>query len=182
MLLFCVSCSKTEISDNEVTDIEDGITENEGTGNDAEKEADPDNNDVGVDYTAVVLEDGREIKLGAKADGVIVSLGEYEEMFEAPSCVHEGTDRVYTYTGFSVTTSPDENGDNIVTEVGIESSECKLANGLTVGSDVKDVEAVYGSDCTDAFGFITYTFDGVTISIVTDNGTISTILFSAARD
>ena len=57
MLLFCVSCSKTEISDNEVTDIEDGITENEGTGNDAEKEADPDNNDVGVDYTAVVLED-----------------------------------------------------------------------------------------------------------------------------
>jgi len=124
------------------------------------------------------LSDGREITLGGEADAVLASLGEYRDMLEAPSCIHDGYDRVYTYDGFSVTTSPDGNGKDTVTEFAVETSACVLDGGVTVGSTVDEMVASFGDDYTDSFGFIRYERGNTVLSFVTEDGAITSIVFS----
>ena len=185
-LFLLVSCAPAETPDEPDKDV---IDRNEEIADPADT-ADEEQNDI-PEVTdnaetsqnggfTVAFADGRTVELGADAAS-IEALGEYTDMFEAPSCVHEGFDRVYTYDGFSVTTSPDENGADYVAEVAVESSSCALENGLTVGSTVDDMAAAYGEDYTDSFGFITYELEGATASFVTDGGVITSIVFTCAK-
>lgn len=192
-LVLCVSCSKPapdETTGEDDRDIEVSLPADAGeTADDADGADAPDvngeNGDDGdslltaapVNYT-VRLSDGREIVLGSAAAPVIEALGEYTDMYEAPSCVHDGFDRVYSYGSFSVTTSPDENGDDIVNEFAIETPGCALDGGLTVGSTTEDMETVFGTDYEESFGFIRYSFSGADASFVTSDGTVSSILFT----
>lgn len=188
-LVFCVACTKTgndepdtDTPSNETTVIDEDRTNDENSEDLTETGENKDNTKVTEpDGYAVVLADGKTIVLGAAADEVIASLGEYSDMFEAPSCVHEGSDKVYTYQGFSVTSSPDENGDEYIAEAAIESADCKLGNGITIGSSIDDMAQAYGADYTDSFGFVTYELDGATASFVTDNGVITGITFTSTK-
>ena len=50
-----------------------------------------------VDGYTCVFDSGISVKLGSPAADALALLGDYSDMMEAPSCVHEGFDRVYTY-------------------------------------------------------------------------------------
>jgi len=122
---------------------------------------------------------GKKITLNKEATGEISSLGEYRDYSEAPSCVHEGSDKVYTYSGFTVMTSPDGNGGEYVYQVSLLSDEDSLANGITIGSPKGDIINAYG-DCTDEkFGTMKYELDNVTVSVVIDNGAVSSLTLTA---
>lgn len=127
------------------------------------------------DKVTVRLEGGRDIVLGAAADDVIPALGECKDKLEAPSCVHPGNDVVYYYDGFAVTTSPDAAGKNVVVGIEITSGAVRLANSVTVGSDVSAAKAAFGDGFTEAFGMITYELGAGSIQIVSDGSKVTAI-------
>ena len=135
-----------------------------------------------TDHYTVTFSDGRSVTLSSPADGVLASLGEPDTVVEAPSCIHEGYDRVYSFDGFTLTTAPDADGVDRVTEIGISSPACSLDTGLTVGSTVTEMEAAFGTDHSESFGFIKYTLGTAEASFVTDGGVIISILFSEVID
>lgn len=188
VLLSLTGCAgKTEDAEKpeDKTPVSENVTANDNV-NDADETQDEDNTpaDTAVMLGAqsslyeVVLVDGRTVTIGEKADAVLSALGDYTDMFEAPSCIHEGYDRVYSYGSFSVTTSPDSDGNDIVSEFGVETDECVLEGGITIGSSIADIESVYGTDYTESFGFISYDFGGTTASFVTDGSAVTSIAFS----
>lgn len=125
--------------------------------------------------------DGKTITLGAKAEDVIPSLGDYVDFMEAPSCVHEGNDKIYTYDGFTVMTSPNASGDEYIAEIEITSDACVLKNSITIGSKKDDVISAYGSDFTEQFGIMTFDLENVSITVITDADELSGIVFSATN-
>lgn len=108
----------------------------------------------------VHFEGGSKIAIGVAADDVIPALGQYRDKSEAPSCVHPGNDVLYYYDGYTVMTSPDASGRNIVAGVEINTAAVKLANGIAVGSTADAVKAAFGGGYTDVFGLINYDLTG----------------------
>ena len=136
------------------------------------------NSVIDADGVSIYFNNGMVIPLGAKADRVILALGDPTDQFESPSCLHPGNDVVYYYEGFSVTTQPNADGDNIVTSIELTSDEVKLANGISANSDVDETKAAFGDDFTEAFGRITYTYEKITLDIVCDGDIVTALAFS----
>ena len=125
------------------------------------------------------LDNGVEIPMGGAADGLLSSLGDPTDLMEAPSCIREGFDRVYTYGGaFTVTTAPAENGADIVTETNLLSDAVAVVeNGVTVmiGSPVSEADAAFGEP-TDATEFVRrYSVSGVILTVTAADGVITGI-------
>ena len=125
------------------------------------------------------LDNGVEIPMGGAADELLSSLGAPTDLMEAPSCIREGFDRVYTYGGsFTVTTAPAENGADIVTEANLLSDAVAVVeNGVTVmiGSPVTDADAAFGEP-TDATEFVRrYSVSGVILTVTAADGEITGI-------
>ena len=169
--VFCVSCANQQTDTKNTRETTDVYTD--------DKEQAPEEDATPVKMSVkCVLKNGAVLGLWETADDVLLSLGESNEVLEAPSCVHEGNDYVYVYDGFSVTTSPNEYGINRVSEIRIDSPEYSLECGIKVGSTIAEVENEFGTDYTDSFGVISFT-DGFTlISFITDNGTVRNITLS----
>lgn len=183
-LFFCVSCSAEpniadesidrQLPDNTVTEQSDETAENTAPDEITE-------NTEETSYTCVFA-DGRQITLGEKADSFLASFGDYSDVMEAPSCIHEGFDRVYSFDGFTVTTSPDGSGFDYVVEVALTGWECVLENGIHVGSTMAGVEAVYGTEYEDLFGLIKYSLGSTEALFLIDGGVVANIAFTEAAE
>ena len=127
-------------------------------------------------YTCV-FDSGISIKLGSSAADALAALGDYSDMMEAPSCVHEGFDRVYTYAGlYTVLTSPDAQGKEYVAEISLLSDLVALEAGgnfLMIGSPEADIKAAFGDPAEDAFGVQKYNIDGAILTVTVDGGVVS---------
>mgnify|MGYP003310227199 CR=1 FL=1 len=183
-IFFCVSCSAEpnnadESIDRQLTDntvAEQSDENEESTAPDEITE-----NTEETSYTCVFA-DGRQITLGEKADSFLASFGDYSDVMEAPSCIHEGFDRVYSFDGFTVTTSPDGSGFDYVVEVALTGWECVLENGIHVGSTMAGVEAVYGTEYEDLFGQIKYSLGSTEALFLIDGGVVANIAFTEAAE
>ncbi|MBE6725443.1 MAG: hypothetical protein E7576_09685 [Ruminococcaceae bacterium] len=130
------------------------------------------------------LDNGTSIPVGGEAAQILSSLGDPTDLMEAPSCIREGFDRVYTYGGsFTLTTAPDEGGADIVTEVTLLSDAVAVVeNGVTVmiGSPVSDADAAFG-DPADSTDYVRrYAIPGGTLTVSVSDGEITGI--SAGAD
>jgi hypothetical protein len=127
-------------------------------------------------YTCV-FDNGISVKLGSSAADALATLGDYSDMMEAPSCVHEGYDRVYTYAGlYTVLTSPDAQGKEYVAEISLLSDLVALETGgnfLMIGSPESDIKAAFGDPAEDAFGVQKYNIDGAILTVTIDGGVVS---------
>ena len=127
-------------------------------------------------YTCV-FDSGISIKLGSSAADALAALGDYSDMMEALSCVHEGFDRVYTYAGlYTVLTSPDASGAEYVAEISLLSDLVALevgGNFLMIGSPESDIKAAFGDPAEDAFGVQKYNIDGAILTVTVDGGVVS---------
>ena len=98
-------------------------------------------------------------------------------MMEAPSCVHEGFDRVYTYAGlYTVLTSPDASGAEYIAEISLLSDLVALdvsGTYLMIGSAESDIKAAFGDPAEDAFGVQKYNLDGANLTVTVDGGVVS---------
>ena len=127
-------------------------------------------------YTCV-FDNGISVKLGPPAADALALLGDYSDMMEALSCVHEGFDRVYTYAGlYTVLTSPDAQGNEYVAEISLLSDLVALdvnGNFLMIGSAEADIKAAFGDPAEDAFGVQKYNIDGAILTVTVDGGVVS---------
>lgn len=119
------------------------------------------------------------VTVGGDADALIASLGEPLDYMEAPSCIHEGYDKVYIFDGYSISTSPAADGTQYVSELALTTDAVMLDGTLMIGSSVSDVEAKFGTDYTEDFGIRTYALDGATVSVMLDGDTVVGITVSA---
>lgn len=130
-------------------------------------------------YTCV-LEGGICLTIGAPEADMLSALGDPLDLAEAPSCIHEGMDRICTYDGFSVTTSPDADGVNRIYEIALLSDAAVLEGGLTIGSAKDAVTAVFGEDYTESFGVLRYAAEGADVSVILDGNECVTSLVITA--
>lgn len=124
------------------------------------------------------FETGEAVTLGK----ALPELGEYLSYAEAASCIHPGTDKVYSYEGFTVTTSPDADGNDLVSEIALVSDAAVLKNGIKIGCDKSVVVAAFGDDFTEDFGVMKYEFDNAVISAVLDDSSaVASFVVSAVQ-
>lgn len=116
----------------------------------------------------VELDDGTTFVMGALADDTVAALGEPVSLSEAPSCVHEGMDKLYNFGSYTLTTSPDADGKARIQEISLTSDAIALADGLSIGSDKAAVEAAFGTEYTDSFGVLKFSLDGAEVSVILD--------------
>ena len=137
----------------------------------------PAQNTTAVDGYTCVFDNGISIKLGSPATDALAVLGDYSDMMEAPSCVHEGFDRVYTYAGlYTVLTSPDASGAEYIAEISLLSDLVALdvsGTYLMIGSAESDIKAAFGDPAEDAFGVQKYNLDGANLTVTVDGGVVS---------
>ncbi|MCR5681573.1 MAG: hypothetical protein K6G29_03900 [Clostridiales bacterium] len=132
-------------------------------------------------YT-VKLDNGVSITLGAVADDTLAALGEPSDVMEAPSCIHTGTDRVYTYSGrLTLTTQPDAAGRDRITEITFLSDAVAMTeNGTSVmiGSDASAADAAFGEPYESSGGISRYFADRVLsgiVNVTVDGGEITAL-------
>lgn len=78
------------------------------------------------------------------ADGLISSLGNPNDVIEAPGCLSNGADqKIYYYSGIEVSCYV-MNGSETVYDITIIGAGYSTPKGISVGSSRSDVEAVYG--------------------------------------
>ena len=135
-----------------------------------------------VDGYTCVFDNGISLKLGSPAADALALLGDYSDMMEAPSCVHEGFDRVYTYAGlYTVTTMPDAAGNEYVAEISLQSDLVALeANGayLMIGSAASDVQGAFGEPAEDAFGVQKYNIDGAIVTVTVNGDSVGGLVLT----
>lgn len=139
--------------------------------------------DVPSEGYECVLDNGAALTIGSSADEAIKALtdllGEAIDFMEAPSCVHPGNDKVYTFDGFTVTTSPDANGDEYVSELSFLSDAVGFENGIMIGSLESDVTSSFGSDFEEKFGVRKYSLSGAVLTITFTDDAVSALSVSA---
>ena len=170
--LTAASCGET-VAELPATDATDTVEVSDETVNVPAK--------VSETYT-ITLDSGLIFKLGDTYDYASANLGEPVDILEAPNCIREGNDTVYTYNGYSIMTSPDGNGGYFLADFTLLSDAVAFDNGITIGSTAADVDAAYGTDFLDSFGVRTYVLPGASVSIVFNDDTVSAITFSSTRD
>ncbi len=189
ILVSLIACNNSEGESN----TDDAVNETEpstATPDSSEKESGESVNDVNCPpdladpedeyYYTVELDNGADILLGEAADDTLSALGEASSVTEAPSCVYDGMDRLYNYGAFTVTTSPDANGYERISELSFNSDAVALKNGISIGASKSLVESVFGTDYTESFGVLKFELDGAVLSIVLDeDDTVIALTFSA---
>lgn len=130
---------------------------------------------------ACELDNGFTVTIGAPVgttiDDITAKLGQRDYM-KAVSCVHPGYDKVYTFDGFTVSTSPAADGTEYITELTLISDEVSLADGVMIGSPKDDVNSAFGDNFEEKFGVRNYDLSGVKLSIIFTDDLVSSLSFS----
>ncbi len=105
-------------------------------------------------------------------------LGTPVSRIQAASCVHEGTDILYTYADAEVSAEKrSESSAERITSVALLTPKLSTAEGVRIGDPETAVTAAYG-DCEPKSGRYTYSKGGVTLAFRTVNGVVTAILYS----
>lgn len=120
---------------------------------------------------------GVSIAVDSDIDAILDDIGEPSKKFEAPSCAGQGTDFVYSYSGFQIYTSPSKDITNAIATIVIMTDEVETPEGITIGSSQEDVEAAYGTDYTESNGMLTYEKGGMKLGILIKGGVVDSIQY-----
>ena len=122
----------------------------------------------------VFIYNGIRINLDEDINDVIAAIGQPDDMISAPSCYYDGDDKTFVYDGFKVNTYPDGSNDYVVS-VELVSDAVSTVKGVSVGMDINDALAVYGSDYTvNGFNY-QYQIGDKYMYFYVQNGVISVI-------
>lgn len=128
------------------------------------------------------FDSGISVTLGGAAADALAALGTYTDLMEAPSCVHEGYDRVYTYgSSYKVTTMPSADGSDYVGQIELLSDLAAVRIGevfLMIGSSEEDVRAALGEPAEDTFGVQKYYPEGAEVTVIIDGGSVTGLTFA----
>ena len=120
---------------------------------------------------------GTSISVNTAIEPVIEKIGEPSSKFEAPSSAGQGTDFIYTYSGFEIDTSPAENITNAIAAIIIVSDEVETPEGITIGNTKEEVEAAYGTDYTESNGMMTYAKGDMKLNFLIKNNVVDSVQY-----
>jgi hypothetical protein len=169
MLLF-TGCSKDDAVPTN-NDAVTGDTSEQGT----EESETPDTNAVegfAFGFNNVV------IPMNVDAGPIVEALGEPMEYFEAASCAFQGLDKIYTYSGFELSTYPVGDQDFISTVYFMDDSVA-TDKGIYIGASLEEVIAAYGDDYTEESGEYIYTQGETTLNFLMEDDFVSAISYYA---
>lgn len=122
------------------------------------------------------LFEAKEITMSVdeEANKYFIKLGEPEAYFEAKSCAFDDTDKIYTYSGFEITTYT-INEKEYVLSIVLLNDTVKTKEGISIGSDALKVEEVYGTPKKSTKTWKTYEKDGMTLRFIIEDGKVYSI-------
>ncbi len=170
LLTSLTACGGTSDSGND-TDEAAGETT-------ADNVSDINDKNTGTTYE-ISLSNGLTVIIGGNAEDFVNAAGEALEYSEAPSCIHDGYDKVYIFDGYSVTTSPDANGNQYVANLTLTSDVVLFDNGLSIGSGAAELDELFGTEYEEQFGIRTYTLDAATVAVIVDGDIVTSISVSS---
>lgn len=125
---------------------------------------------------------GVDVSIGS-GDTVIEELGAYVSLNESASCGGiPGKDRVYTYEGFRVKTTPAAGGGNEVCQIELTDDSLQTPEGLYIGMSVEEAKAAmsgHGTYAASGAGF-SYTKGNCKLQISVRGDVVSGIAYLTA--
>ena len=119
---------------------------------------------------------GVRIVLGEDAAPVLEKLGEPNDVFEVESCAFVGTDRIYYYPGFNISTYPADEGEDRVLAITFSADTVETDQGVYLGMKKADVLAIYGEG-EEAGDAVSYYNGGEELRIFFERDTAVNIAF-----
>lgn len=116
------------------------------------------------------------IHIGDDMAAVLKALGDPVSYFESPSCAFAGLDKIYTYSGFTVSTSPKDKKD-IVTSIELTDDSVTTFDGLYIGSSADDVKKIYGKSSSDLDVLLSYENGSVSVEFGVKDGKVKSISY-----
>lgn len=114
-----------------------------------------------------------------EAAAVLEALGEPLTFMEAPSCAFQGTDRIYGFGSYELTTY-EKDGMEYLYDIYFLDDSITTEEGIYIGCSKADMEAAYGTGYEESSGAYTYEKDGMTLQFLTENGTVIAIRYNGA--
>ena len=102
------------------------------------------------------------------------ALPEAAFIYEVPSCAIEGTDQVYNYETVEVTAYDDGTGP-VIYSIYLVDVDTTTEEGLYLGDDLTQVEALYGTDYISDGTQITYTKGETMLILLMENDCVISV-------
>lgn len=122
-----------------------------------------------------------ELYIHAEAGEALKALGEPLSCLEAASCAFQGTDRIYSFGGYEITTY-EKGSKEYVYDIYLLDDSVTTAEGIYIGCSKADMEAAYGTGYEESTGSYTYKKDGMTLQFLTENDTIIAIRYNGVTE
>ena len=98
--------------------------------------------------------DGEVYYLREDSAPLLAALGNEFEYSEMVSCVYDGKDKTYTYSGIIINTVPVD-GKDVIEMITLTDATYETLRGAKVGDALSTLSELYGTDCFDD-SYITY--------------------------
>lgn len=119
-----------------------------------------------------------DVKLVPGADFDPTELPEAASVYEVPSCAIEGTDNLYNYDTVEITAFNDGNGE-IIYSIYIVDANTSTDEGLYIGDDLEQVNAIYGTERTENDNELTYQKGDTLLILIVENNIVTSIEYRA---
>ena len=121
-----------------------------------------------------------KVVIGADAEDTIEKLGNWSSQNSSDSCGgFSGKDYIYSYSGYSVSTTPSKNGQ-IVCKIELTDDSVKTPQGLYIGMSRKDAEkAMEGFTAESVGDNLVYTQGDVKLQVIFRDGSVAGIVYVA---
>lgn len=131
---------------------------------------------VGYYFTA----NGVTVSVDMDMDELTEKLGERKSMYTIPSCTGEGLTYVYDYASYEIETYPAADGKNRIGSVYFKNDMIATAEGIDLSMTKADVLRVYGEDCEESTGKITYEKEGMKLNFLFEGENMVSIEYVSA--
>ncbi len=125
-------------------------------------------------FFAVESAGGFNIRLNADMSEVLAALGEPLRYSESPSCAFEGLDKIYTYSGFTLTTRP-EGGRDLIDMIALTDDSVTTPEGIFIGDSADAVKEAYGMPAEESELLLRYESNGTRLQFLLKNGEVTAI-------
>lgn len=119
---------------------------------------------------------GVSVAPGDDMKHLLRELGDPKSTYEAPSCLFEGNDRVYSYQGFDINMAIID-GKEICVAVFLTDESVKTPEGLTIGSSLAEMQKAFGDHDEEETGQYTWRGENSELVIVVIEDKVTSISY-----
>lgn len=173
-MLLLVGCGKEETPDK----VEANNSSQQETKNNETNNADQNDAKNQTEEGFAFAYNGVTIPMNVEAAPILDKLGEPMEYFEAASCAFQGLDKIFYYSGFEVSTYPND-GVDFISAVDLVDDSVSTPEGISIGSSLEDIKAAYGENYTEESGLYTFVKGETKLTILVENNAAAAITYLA---